>query len=487
MNSGEVFKGIKCKINGAMPENIVGVADNPDNVHEGYCFFAVNGEKYNGEDFAAAALRNGANIVVSERPLELSCCNIVVENIRECMGTVCKNFYLGENPNIKIIGVVGTNGKTSVCHILYNIFSYAGKKAAYLGTLGGKIGEEETDSELTTPGTVELYKFIGKAEKAGAEYLFMELSAHAIYQKRDYGLFYECLIFTNCTEDHLDYFKTMEEYAEVKKSAFDRRKCKYMVIDSDDATGREILNDNEGANVLTYGIYNPADVFAIDIDERTDGLNFIVNLFDIIYEMASPLIGLCNVYNLLASLCFGALAGLEIHTLSGAVRKIGAIKGRAERIAELNNADIFLDYAHTPDGLKTTLHSMRKICKGKLYCLFGCGGNREREKRSIMGEISGIISDFTFITSDNPRFEDPLTIISEIESGIKRVTRNYITIADRKEAIAYALSMLKSGDLLVIAGKGAENYQDILGVKHPFSDKEEVLSVIRGMKEGDKS
>ena len=279
----------------------------------------------------------------------------------------------------------------------------------------------------------------------------------------------------------------MEEYAAVKKSAFDRRKCKYMIINSDDATGREILNDNEGANVLTYGIYNPADVFAIDITERTDGLGFIVNLFDIIYEMSSPLIGLCNVYNLLASLCFGALAGLKIHTLSGAVRKIGAISGRAERIAELNNADIFLDYAHTPDGLKTTLRSMRKICRGKLYCLFGCGGDREREKRSIMGEISGAISDFTVITSDNPRFEEPIEIISEIENGIKRITGNYITIADRKEAIAYALSMLKSGDLLVIAGKGAENYQDILGVKHPFSDKEEVAAQIRGMKEGDKS
>ena len=487
MNSGEVFKGINYKIIGAMPENISGVEDNPDNVRDGYCFFAVNGEKYNGEDFVAAAAENGADVVVSEKPLNLTCCNVIVGNIRECMGAVCKNFYLGENPKIKITGVVGTNGKTSVCHVLYNIFSYAGKQSAYLGTLGGKIGEEETESELTTPGTVELYKFIGKAEKAGTEYLFMELSAHAICQKRDYGLFYESLIFTNCTEDHLDYFKTMEEYAAVKKSAFDRRKCKYMIINSDDATGREILNDNEGANVLTYGIYNPADVFAIDITERTDGLGFIVNLFDIIYEMSSPLIGLCNVYNLLASLCFGALAGLKIHTLSGAVRKIGAISGRAERIAELNNADIFLDYAHTPDGLKTTLRSMRKICRGKLYCLFGCGGNREREKRSIMGEISGAISDFTVITSDNPRFEEPIEIISEIERGIKRITGNYITIDDRKEAIAYALSMLKSGDLLVIAGKGAENYQDILGVKHPFSDKEEVAAQIRGMKEGDKS
>ena len=478
MNSGEVFKGINYKIIGAMPENISGVEDNPDNVRDGYCFFAVNGEKYNGEDFAAAAAENGADVVVSEKPLNLTCCNVIVGNIRECMGAVCKNFYLGENPKIKITGVVGTNGKTSVCHVLYNIFSYAGKKSAYLGTLGGKIGEEETESELTTPGTVELYKFIGKAEKAGTEYLFMELSAHAICQKRDYGLFYESLIFTNCTEDHLDYFKTMEEYAAVKKSAFDRRKCKYMIINSDDATGREILNDNEGANVLTYGIYNPADVFAIDITERTDGLGFIVNLFDIIYEMSSPLIGLCNVYNLLASLCFGALAGLKIHTLSGAVRKIGAISGRAERIAELNNADIFLDYAHTPDGIKNVLCTAKEFTAGKIISVFGCGGDRDKAKRSEMGKISARIADYTVITSDNPRSENEITIAYEIAKELDDMQCMYNIIINRKKAIEHAIKCAASGDTVIIMGKGHETYQQFGEIKYPFSDRDVIKETI---------
>ncbi len=489
MITENLFKGVNYEtVAGEIPKEITGVTDNACEAKEGYCFFAVKGEKYDGTDYVREAVSRGAKLVVAEKSVSAGEATvIVVEKIREVMDVVCRRFFVGENPKIKLIGVVGTNGKTSICHIVYEIFRYAGIKAAYLGTLGGKIGEKEYESALTTPGTVELYKFIGEAEKQGVEYLALELSAHAIAQKRGCGLIYECLIFTNCTEDHLDYFKDMETYAAVKKSVFARGKCRYMVINSDDAVGGEILRANENGNAVSYGIYNPADVFAIDISETRKGISFIVNLFDIIYDIKSPLIGLCNVYNLLASLACTALLGLKIHTLGGAVKKIGAIKGRAEKIAELRGADIFLDYAHTPDGLKTTLNSMRRICDGKLYCLFGCGGNREKEKRSVMGEISGIISDFTIVTSDNPRYEDPCSIISEIERGIRRVTRNYITVVERKAAIRYALSLLKDGDVLVVAGKGAENYQEIMGVKRDFSDETEIASAIMELGKGAKT
>ena len=473
---------------GELPENTNGVTDKSGEVEKGYCFFAVKGEKADGREYIPEAIANGAEIIVSEGAINClpeGVCNVSVKDIKIAMDKICGKFYVGENPKIKIIGVVGTNGKTSICHIVYEILRYAGRKAAYTGTIGSKIGDEdETEGFLTTPGTVELYKFIGKAEKAGAEYLAMELSAHAIAQRRGCELYYECLIFTNCTEDHLDYFKDMETYSAVKKSVFCRGKCRYMVVNSDDKTGREILAANDFGNAVSYGIYNPADVFAIDINETKNGVFFIINLFDIIYDIKSPLIGLCNVYNLLASLACLALMGLKIHTLGGAVKKIGAIKGRAEKIAKLNGADIFLDYAHTPDGLKTTLNSMRKLCECKLYCLFGCGGNREKEKRSVMGEISGVISDFTIITSDNPRYEDPCLIISEIESGIRRVTRNYITITDRHAALKYAVSLLKEGDVLVVAGKGAENYQEIMGVKRNFSDTDEIKAAVKSVAEG---
>lgn len=481
MKTEYLLKNVEIKaIKGIMPEEIAGVTDNAGEAGNGFCFFAVKGEKHNGADFIRKAADNGATMIVTEdENAEADGAAVVtVGNIREVLDIVCKRFYLGENPKIKLVGVVGTNGKTSVCHIIYEIFSYADKKAAYLGTIGGKIGDKEYETSLTTPRTVELYRFIGEAEKAGAEYLALELSAHAIAQKRGCGLYFECLIFTNCTEDHLDYFKDEQTYAAVKKSAFVRGGCRYMVINSDDSVGVEILRANENGNAVSYGIYNPADVFAIDVSETKNGVSFVVNLFDIVYDMKSPLIGLCNVYNLLASLATAALLGLKIHTLGGAVKKIGAIKGRAEKIATFRGADIFLDYAHTPDGLKTTLNSMRRICEGKLYCLFGCGGNREKEKRSVMGGISGVIADFTVITSDNPRYEDPCLIISEIENGIRRVTRNYVTVSDRKAAILYAVSLLKEGDVLVVAGKGAENYQEIMGVKRDFSDKAEVRSAI---------
>lgn len=481
METKLLFENVKIEnVSGTLPEEISGVTDSTDKVKEGYCFFAVKGERFDGNDYIAEACRKGAAVIVSENPprCKITAACIVVEDVKKTLDTVCRRFFMGKNPRVKPIGVVGTNGKTSICHIIYEILRYAGISAACIGTIGGIINDEKFPSSLTTPGTVELYEFLGEAERRGVEYVALELSAHAIAQRRACGLFYECLVFTNCTEDHLDYFKNFEDYASIKKSVFSAEKCRYMIVNSDDETGREIISANENFGAVSYGIDNPADIFAIDINETKNGVDFIINLFDVIYDVKSPLIGLCNVYNLLASLGCLAILGLKIHTLAGAVKKIGAIKGRAEKTAEFHGADIFLDYAHTPDGLKTTLNSMRKICEGKLYCLFGCGGNREKEKRSVMGEISGIISDYTIITSDNPRYEDPCVIISEIERGIRRVTRNYITVADRKAALRYALALLKSGDVLVVAGKGAEEYQEVMGIKLEYSDEKEISAAI---------
>lgn len=483
---GKLFENVNIRtVFGEMPPEITGIEDRASEVKEGYAFFARKGSVSDGADYALEAVKNGAVMVVSETPLDTGVANVVVEDVKNALAKCAKKFYVGENPEIKIIGVVGTNGKTTICHVLYEIFGYAGIKAGYVGTIGNGFDGFEEESGLTTPGTVELYKLIGRMEKAGVKYFIMELSAHAIEQRRAEEVYFECLIFTNCTEDHLDYFKDMETYSAVKKSVFLNDKCRYKVINSDDRTGMAIISETEG-RCITYGIYNPADVFAIDISETKNGVSFIINLFDVIYDISSPLIGLGNVYNLLACLATAAVFGIKIHTLSGAVRKITAVSGRTEKIATVRGADVYLDYAHTPDGLKTTLNSMRKICDGRLYCLFGCGGNRETEKRKTMGEISGVISDFSIITSDNPRYEDPCSIISEIESGIRKVTRNYISISDRKEALKYAVSLLKDGDVLVVAGKGAEKYQEVMGVKRSFSDADEIKYAI-SENNGDKS
>ena len=440
-------------------------------------FFCVEGNNKDGYDFLGEALKNGAVVAVGEKKVETSACLVIVKDVKKAMSVICSNFYGAPQEKMKIFGVVGTNGKTSVCHILSRIFGNAGYKTATIGTLGVSYNGTTEETGLTSPGTIKLYQTLDKLRNAGVTCVFMEVSAHAIDQRRCEGLYFECLIFTNCTRDHLDYFGVMETYSAVKKSVFEKRYCKYAVVNVDDELGREIMR-NSDAKVLTYGIDNPADVFAIDVDESDKGISYIINLFDAIYDVKTSLIGECNVYNTLAAAAVAAIEEIKVHKIAGALKNLTAVKGRAEFIAEYSGAKIYIDYAHTPDGLKRTLLSFRKICDGKLYCLFGCGGNRDREKRPIMGAISASISDFTVITTDNPRFEDPCAIISEIENGVRKVSKDYITAEDRKEAIKYALTKLRAGDVLVVAGKGAEEYQEVLGVKRKFSDAEVIKEYV---------
>lgn len=472
MKIDKLLDGVEiADIIGELPESADDITDDSRKVVKNGLFFCVEGNNKNGYDFLGEAVKNGAVVAVGEKKVEAAICFVVVKDVKKAMSAICSNFYGAPQEKMKIFGVVGTNGKTSVCHILSRIFENAGYKTATIGTLGVSYNGTTEETGLTSLGTLRLYQTLDKLRNAGVTCVFIEVSAHAIDQRRCEGLYFECLIFTNCTEDHLDYFGDMERYSAVKKSVFDKKYCKYAVVNVDDELGRDIMRESD-AKVLTYGIDNPADVFAIDVDESDRGISYIINLFDAIYDVRSPLIGECNVYNTLAAAAVAAIEEIKVHKIANALKNLKAVRGRAEFIGEYSGAKIYIDYAHTSDGLKRTLLSFRKICDGKLYCLFGCGGNREKEKRPIMGAISASISDFTVITTDNPRFEDPCAIISEIENGVRRVSKDYITIEDRKEAIKYALSKLRSGDVLVVAGKGAEEYQEAFGVKRRFSDAE---------------
>ena len=304
----------------------------------------------------------------------------------------------------------------------------------------------------------------------------MEVSAHAIVLKKVCAIKFDALVFTNCTEDHLDYFETMENYGAVKKSIFVSSDSK-MIVNTDDALGREIAA-LKPKNVVTYGIFNPSDVFAALIKEGLYRTRYVINIFDDIYEADTALLGRFNVYNALAAVTCAYLLGVPAVCSVAAVNAMTAVGGRMERIFRYRGADIFIDYAHTPDGLEKSLLYLRKVTTGELKVLFGCGGNRDAKKRPLMGKTAGDIADFVIITSDNPRFEDPLKIIREAEAGVREATRDYIAIKDRREAIAYALKTLEDGDCLLIAGKGTENYQEIMGVKHSFSDKEVVGELI---------
>ena len=483
MRIEEVFKNVEIiDVIGELPTEIYGVTDDSRNLREGSLFFCVKGNNKNGADYISEAVAKGASIVVGEKYENCDACFVTVKDVRAAMAQISSAFYGQPQKKLKIFGVVGTNGKTSVCHILSQIFTNAGLKSAVVGTLGITIDKVTEETGLTSLGTIKFYETLARAAESGAECLFTEVSAHAIEQRRIEGVYFECLIFTNCTEDHLDYFENFERYSAVKRIIFDKKNCRYAIVNVDDEVGRKILRESN-ADILTYGIDNPADAFAIDVDESVNGISYIVNLFDVIYDVSCPLIGECNVYNTLASAACAAAEGIPIHKIALTLKRISAVKGRAEIVSEFNGAKIYLDYAHTPDGLKRTLAAFRKICDGRLYCLFGCGGNREKEKRPVMGAIAVTLADFAIITTDNPRFEDPCSIIGEIEYGARKVGRNYVTIEDRRKAIEYAMSKLKKGDILIVAGKGAETYQEVLGVKRTFSDSVEVENAARRLSE----
>lgn len=470
---------------GEVPTEITAITDLSLKVVKGGVFFAVKGNNNDGRNYVKEVELLGGAVIVSEQKLDTSLCQIIVKDVRKELALCAREFYGNPQEDLRIIGVVGTNGKTSTCHILSSIFTASGFKVGVTGTIGTYYGGKIFESSLTTLGAVDLFRLISDMVKAKVDILIMEISAHAIDQKRCDGIYFDALIYTNCTEDHLDYFEDMERYSAVKKSIFSFENCRYMIVNSDDKVGREIIREKSG-NLITYGIENPADVFAIDIVENNNGVNFVINLFDLIYGIDCGLFGLYNVYNLLGACACAATFGVKMHVISLALRRLKPISGRSEPIGEYNGGKIFLDYAHTPDGLKRTLSAMRKICDGKLICLFGCGGNREKQKRPVMGSISGAIADFTVITTDNPRYEDCCQIIREIEDGLKKVTSKYITVSDRKSAIIYALEKLKSGDVLVLCGKGAEKYQEIMGEKRYFSDKKTVNEYI-AYKQGDEA
>ena len=397
------------------------------------------------------------------------------------MAKMAYNFYKPKKKRCKLIGVVGTNGKTSTTYILSEILKVAGKKVGVIGTLGITYNNCYIAPQLTTPDSINLAEILMKMSDGGVEFCIMELSAHGIYLKRAEAFTFEELIFTNCTRDHLDYFKTFEEYEKVKMSVFIKKYTKFSILNIDDETGRKIYN-NTNTEFLTYGLLNPADSFAIDIDNRYDGMSFTMNILDQISFVETSLFGRFNVYNCLASATAASALGICIEDIERGIYKVATVPGRLEFVEEFKGGYIYVDYAHTPDGLYNTLTALREVTKNRLIVVFGCGGNRDVEKRGIMGEIAGEHADYSIITTDNPRYEEPYKIISQIECGLRSKTLSYITIQNRYMATGYAIEMLKKGDVLVVCGKGAEKYQEVMGVKTHYDDIEAVRDIIAKIK-----
>jgi UDP-N-acetylmuramoyl-L-alanyl-D-glutamate--2,6-diaminopimelate ligase len=445
-------------------------------VQKGDLFVALSGGRADGHDFIEDACRRGAAAVVCEREQSLFVPVVLTKDTRQALSFLAAAYYGQSQEKLKIIGVTGTNGKTTTCHFLVSILQKAGKKVANIGTLGCFYAEKRLSATLTTPDPLYLFSLFADMAKEGVEYVVMEVSAHAIYYKKTAAVSFTACIFTNCTQDHLDFFGDMEHYSAVKKALFSER-CGRAILNVDDALGMEIAQTCH--NYSSYALHREADNTAEITESLEDGSRCVFRLRGKALPVSLRLVGEYNVSNALAAAACAHELGISLDAISAGVGELETVSGRLQRAGGVRGGTVFIDFAHTPDGLKKALTALKAICHGRLICVFGCGGNRDRGKRPLMGEIAGRLTDFSVLTSDNPRYEEPYSIISAIEGGYCRYSNRYVVVQDRRKAIEYAVRLLREGDVLLIAGKGGEKYQEIMGIKYDYDEAVVVRDIIQ--------
>jgi len=454
--------------NADLKSDIREIKINSKDVLENDLFVCMEGLNDDGNDYLDS-ITVPFVALTSKKPEKENISYVLVKDVRYAYAAVCENYFLNPANDMKFIAVVGTNGKTSTAHYLTSILTFAGIKCGLIGTEGHFIDGEKVGQSLTTPDPLELNSLLFRMRARGCEVVVSEVSAHAIYLEKLGNIKADIAILTNISQDHLDFFKDFDSYQGVKMSYFTREHVKSALINVDDKSGRLLLERSEinGLPAISYGLYNPADCFAINVREDTLGTRFVANLNDEIVDCKSNLFGEFNVYNLLAALSCASELGIDSETLSHAVRKVKPVKGRFS-VMRNDKGTIIIDFAHTPAALAQLLSTARTITKSRLITVFGCGGERDADKRKKMGEVASKYSDSIVLTNDNPRGEEPLEIIKQIETGVS--IKDLKCIADRAEAVRFALAEMEEGDTLVIAGKGNENYLEIKGRKLPYSD-----------------
>lgn len=443
-------------------------------------FFCFKGTNFDGHAYAKEAIKNGAIALVTERQLFVEVPQIIVENVRETLAVLASVFYCNPSEKMRVIGITGTNGKTTVSYMLASILQAANKRVGIIGTLGISYGKTHIASHLTTPDPIQLNSVLSDMYMRGVEYVVMEVSAHALYYKKTAGVAFAACIFTNLTQDHLDFFNAMPAYRDAKRKLFLAEVCPLAILNGDDEVGRDFGRQREdvGAKTVFYGLNTPTDAFAVITDESARGSECIFNINDKLCRSSLSLIGRHNIYNALAAATCAVELGIDIKQVAQGLSALKGVAGRLDWVDTYHGADIYVDFAHTPDGLGRVLDALKQHCRGRLICLFGCGGNRDKTKRPIMGEIVAKKADFAIFTSDNPRYEDPLDIISAIEKGYRRFSARYVIVPDRRRAIEYGMDFLQEGDVLLVAGKGNEEYQEVMGIKYPFKDHDIIQSIL---------
>jgi len=459
---------------GANPR-ITSIEQDSRSVQKGSLFICIKGFTVDGHDYAQAAEKNGAAAVISEKELNLSVPVIVVQNTKRAMAILADAFYKQPSKRFQLIGITGTNGKTTTSHLIEKILADSGLKTGLIGTMYSKIGDEKFEVKNTTPDSLTLQRLFKKMADYGVKSAVMEVSSHALDEGRTHGCDFDIAVFTNLTQDHLDYHKTMDEYKRAKGllfaqlgSAFRHNPPKYAILNADDAATNAYIKAT-AAHILTYGIDQKADLNAQNIQMTAAGTSF---------EMESPLgrhkvslrlVGKFSIYNVLAAIGAGIALGQDIDSIIASVESVQGVPGRFETVDAGQNFSVIVDYAHTPDSLENALKTVRQFAQKRIFVIVGCGGDRDRSKRPIMAKIACEFSTNPIFTSDNPRSEDPLQILKDMENGVKGQT--FITIPDRKTAIRAAVNEADEGDVILIAGKGHETYQIIGDQIYDFDDR----------------
>ena len=455
---------------------ITGLAIDSTKVSPGNLFFCLVGKENDGHTFAADAVARGAAAIVVERRLALDVYQIEVEDSRHALAVAASAFYGNPSKRLKMIGITGTNGKTTTTYIVKSIIEAAGKSCGLIGTNAVEYCDKKTDACLTTPDPIELHSILRDMADAGVEFVVMEVSAHALALKKIDGIMYEVAAFSNFSRDHLDFFGDLESYGKAKKSFFTPEHARSAVVNTDDTLGCEIIRETP-LSTVTYGVDNPSDVFGIDLEMSAYGLSYVINMSDSVDKVKFSLTGRFNMYNTLCAAAIAMSLGLSLQTVIDGIRNVKKIDGRFN-IINTAKCNVIIDFAHTDDGIANILRAVREFAPARIITVFGCGGNRDKTKRSVMGKIVSQMSDFCFVTSDNPRFEPPMEIIEQIVSGIKEIGgTNYTPVEDRKLAIRAAMEMANRDDIVLIAGKGAERYNDVMGRRQPYNDEQYVLEI----------
>ena len=477
------LEGLKAK--GKLDLDITGLESNSKNIKEGYMFIAIKGYSVDGHDYINNAIEAGAKVVMVQEGCDLKKIKlpadvtiIMAKDTREALAICSCNFYGNPSRKFKLIGVTGTKGKTTTTYMIKEILEKAGHKVGLIGTIATYInGKMISESARTTPESIELQKTFAQMVEAGVEYVVMEVSSQSLKLHRVDGCNFDIVVFTNFSEDHISEKEhpDMKDYFESKLKLF--KMCDNGIINVDDLQVSKIPRLLPENKIMTYGIDNYCEVLAKDITITNSYVDFRVKVSDRNERVKVDIPGRFSVYNALAAICVAKKLGIALDKVIEALAEI-KVPGRSEMVPNKKEIPIMIDYAHSPESLQNILSAVKSYTRGRVISVFGCGGDRDKGKRPLMGEISGKIADFTFITTDNPRTEEPEEIVKEIEEGMKKTNGKYKVVVDRKEAIKEAIEMANKLDIIVLAGKGHEPYQEINGTKYPFDERIIVKEII---------